>query len=159
MNYPDYGKARGRAAITQHPLLMDMLNALIKTEASVDNILQVIGVARGGKQFLAGTAQGSGLSLASAAEQTLKRYSGGDDSTKGSKGSGFVESKCWGCGMPHPWSKKEKGKYVVTCPNANKPGIHVHAAAQIKDFQERRGRKTAKGVKLPRAQSVRMSTR
>ena len=94
MNYPDYGKARGRAAITQHPLLVDMLNALIKTEASVNNILQVISVARGGKQFLAGTAQGSGLSLASAAEQTLKRYSGGDDSTKGSEGSGFVESKC-----------------------------------------------------------------
>jgi len=147
MNYPDYGKARGRAAITQRTLLTDMLNALIKTEASVDNILQVVGMARGGKQFLAGTAQGSGLSLASVAEQTLKRYSGGDDSTKGSEGSGFVERKCWGCGMPHPCSKKEKGKYVVTCPNADKPGIRAHATAQIKAFQERRGRKTAKGTK------------
>ena len=147
MNYPDYGKARGRATITQRTLLTDMLTALIKTKASVDNILQVVGVARGGKQFLAGTAQESGLSLASVAGQTLKRYSGGDDSTKGSKGSGFVEGKCWGCGMPHPWSKKEKGKYMVTCPNADKPGIRAHAATQIKDFQERRGRKTAKGTK------------
>jgi hypothetical protein len=81
------------------------------------------------------------------AEQTLKRYASGDDSTKGSKGSGFVERKCWGCGLPHPWSKKEKGKYVVICPNADKPGIRANAAIQIKDFQERRGRKTAKSSK------------
>jgi hypothetical protein len=143
MNYPDFGKARPRAAIAQRSLLTDMLTALIKTETSVDNILQVVGVHRGGEQ----SAQGSGLSLASVAEQTLKRYAGGDDSTKGSEGSGFIERKCWGCGLPHPWSKKEKGKYVVICPNADKPGIRVHAAAQIKDFQERRGRKTAKGTK------------
>ena len=58
----------------QRTLLTDMLTALIKTEASVDNILQVVGVHRGGEQFLSGTAQGSGLSLASVAEQTLKRY-------------------------------------------------------------------------------------
>ena len=121
-----------------------MLTALIKTEASVDNILQVVGVHRGGEQFLSGTAQSSGLSLASVAEQTLKRYTGGDDSTKGSEGSGFVERKCWGCGMAHPWSKKEKGKYGITCPNTDKPGIRAHAAAQIKDFQERRLRRTAK---------------
>jgi hypothetical protein len=81
------------------------------------------------------------------AEQTLKRYASGDDSTKGSKGSGFVERKCWGCGLPHPWSKKEKGKYVVICPNADKPGIRANAAIQIKDFQEQRGRKTAKSSK------------
>ena len=129
MNYPDFGKARPRAAMAQRTLLTDMLTSLIKTEVSVDNILQVVGVHRGGEQFLSGTAQGSGLSLASVAEQTLKRYAGGDDSTKGSKGSGFVERKCWGCGLPHPWSKKEKGKYVVICPNADKPGIRAHAAA------------------------------
>jgi hypothetical protein len=132
----------------QRTLLTDMLTALIKTEASVDNILQVVGVHRGGEQFLSGAAQGSGLSLASVAEQTLKRYAGGDDSTKGSEGSGFVERKCWGCGLPHPWSRKEKGKYVVICPNApDKPGIRANAAIQIKDFQERRGRKTAKSSK------------
>ncbi len=147
MNYPDYGKARGRAAITQRSLLTDMLNALIKTEASVDNILQVVGVARGGEQFLAGTAQGSGLSLASVAKKTLTRYTDGDDSTKGSKGSGFVKRKCWGCGMIHLWSRKEKGRYVVICLNADKPGICAHAGAQIKDFQERQERKTAKGTK------------
>ena len=133
--------------MAQRTLLTDMLNALIKTKASVDNILQVVGVHRGGEQFFSGTAQGSGLSLPSVAEQTLKRYAGGDDSTKGSEGSSFVERKCWGCGMPHPWSKKERGKYVVICPNADKPGIRAHAAAQIKDFQERRGRKTAKILK------------
>jgi len=36
---------------------------------------------------------------------------------------------------------------VVICPNADKPGIRAHTAAQIKDFQERRGRKTARGSK------------
>ena len=122
--------------MAQRTLLTDMLTALIKTEASVDNILQVVDVHRGGEQFLSGAAQGSGLSLASVAEQTLKRYAGGDDSTKCSEGSGFVERKCWGCGLPHPWSKKEKGKYVVICPNADKPGIRVNAAIQIKEFQE-----------------------
>jgi hypothetical protein len=94
MNYPDFGKARPRAAMAQRTLLTDMLTALIKTEASINNILQVVGVHRGGEQFLSGAAQGSGLSLASVAEQTLKRYAGGDDSTKGSEGSGFVERKC-----------------------------------------------------------------
>jgi len=102
MNYPDFGKARPRAAMDQRTLLTDMPTALIKTEASVDNILQVVGVHRGGKQFLSGTAPGSGLSLASVTELTLKRYASGDDSTKGSEGSGFVERKCWGCGLPHP---------------------------------------------------------
>ena len=121
----------------QRTLLTDMLTALIKTEASVNNILQVVGVHCRGEQFLSGTAQGSGLSLASVAKQTLKHYAGGDDSTKGSEGGGFVERKCWECGLPHPWSKKEKGKYVVICPNANKPGIRANAAIQIKDFQER----------------------
>jgi len=73
MNYPDYGKARPRAAMAQRTLLTDMLTALIKTEASVDNILQVVGVHRGGEQFLSGTAQGSGISLASVAEQKRKQ--------------------------------------------------------------------------------------
>jgi len=59
--------------MAQRTLLTDMLTALIKTEASVDNILQVVRVHRGGEQFLSSPAQGSGLSLASVAEQTLKR--------------------------------------------------------------------------------------
>jgi hypothetical protein len=36
---------------------------------------------------------------------------------------------------------------VVCCPNTNKPGICKQAAAQIKDFQSRRGRKQSKGAK------------
>jgi len=36
---------------------------------------------------------------------------------------------------------------VVICPNADKPGIRANAAIQIKDFQERQGRKTAKSSK------------
>ena len=36
---------------------------------------------------------------------------------------------------------------MVICPNANKPGICEHAAAQIKDLQEQKGCKHAKGSK------------
>ena len=154
MNYPDFGKARSRAALTQRTLLTDMQSALIKTETSVSNILEVVGVACGGEQFLTGSSPG-GTAMAffpSVAKQTLKHYAGGDDSTKGSETTvgSYIERKCFGCGLLHPWSKKEKGQYVVTCPNANKPGISEHAAAQIKDFQARRGRKHAKGTKQER---------
>jgi hypothetical protein len=144
-------------AITQRTLLTDMHNALIKAEASVSNILEVVCVARGGEQFLTGRPSGkTALSFPSIAKQTIKCYTGGDDSTKGSGmtvGS-FIECKCWGCGLPHPWSKKEKGKFVVICPNANKPGIREHTAAQIKDFQERKGRKHAKGSKCKNANTL-----
>jgi hypothetical protein len=112
MNYPDFGKARPRAAITQHTLLMDMLNILIKAKASVSNILEVVGVARGGKQFHAGISSGAtALSFPSVAEQTITRYTRGDDSTKGSvlTAGSFIKRKCWECNLPHPWSKKEKG--------------------------------------------------
>ena len=150
MNYPDFGKARPRAAITQRTLLTDMLNALIKAKASVSNILEVVGGARGGKQFHVGIPSGAtALSFPSVAKKTITRYTRGDDSTKGSMSTAgsFIERKCWGWGLPHPWSKKEKGKFVIICPNANKPGIRKHAAAQIKEFQERKGRKHARGAK------------
>ena len=153
MNYPGFGKARPQAAITQRTLLTDILNALIKAEASLSNILKVvdINVAGEGEQFLAGTPSGeTAMSFPSIAKQTITRYTGGNDSTKGSGTTvgRFIKLKCWGCGLPHPWSKKEKGKFMVICPNANKPGIREHAAAQIKDFQERKGHKHARGSKL-----------
>jgi hypothetical protein len=126
MNYPGFGKARPRAAITQCTLLTDMLNALIKAKASVSNILEVVGVAHGSEQFLVGTPSGeSALSFPSVAEQTITPYTRGGDSTKGSgttTGS-FIKRKCWGCGVPHPWSKKERGNFLIICPNADKPGI------------------------------------
>ena len=80
-----------------------MLSTLIKTETSVSNILEVAGVTRGGEQFLTV----SSMAFPSVAEQTLKRYAAGDDSTKGSEmtAGSFVKRKCFGCGQPHPWSK------------------------------------------------------
>ena len=155
INYPDFGKARSRGALTQRTLLTDMLSALIKTEKSVSNILDVIGEARGGEQFL--IPGGSAPAFPSVAETTLNRYSKGDDSTKGSDttgGGSFIERTCFGCGQPHAWSKKEKGQYVIVCPNANKPGITEHAAAQIKDFQARRGRKHSKATKRKNLNTV-----
>jgi hypothetical protein len=128
-----------------------MLNAPIKAKASVSNILEVVGVVRGGEQFHMGTPLGAtALSFPSVAEQTITRYTRGDDSTKGSVSTAgsFIGCKCWGCGLPHPWSKKEKGKFIIICPNADKPGVHEHAAAQIKVFQERKGHKYAKGAML-----------
>ena len=52
INYPDFGRARSRGALAQRTLLTDMLSALIKTENSVSNILNVITDPRGGDQFL-----------------------------------------------------------------------------------------------------------
>ncbi len=52
INYPDFGKARSCNALHQRTLLTEMLGALIKTETSVSNILDVITDARGGEQFL-----------------------------------------------------------------------------------------------------------
>ncbi len=153
INYPDFGKARSRNALNQLTLLTDMLGALIKTETSVSNILEVITDARGGEQFLMAPPPGGfAPAFPSVAETTLNRYTKSDDSTRGSDttgGGSFVERKCFGCGQPHPWSKhpwskKEKGVFVVVCPNANKPGIREQAAVKIKEFCERRGRKHSK---------------
>jgi hypothetical protein len=155
INYPDFGKARSRGALTQRTLLTDMLGALIKTENSVSNILDVIGEARGGEQFL--IPGGLAPAFPSVAEQTLNRYSKGDDaSTKGSDttGGSFIERNCFGCGQPHPWSKKENGRFVIVCPNQNKAGIREHAAAQIKEFQSRQGRKHSKASKRKNLNTV-----
>ena len=66
----------------------------------------------------------------------------------------FIECKCFGCSLPHPWSRKEKGQFVIVCPNANKAGICEHPAAQIKDFQARRGRKQSKATKRKNLNTV-----
>jgi hypothetical protein len=49
-NYPDFGKACPRAALTQRTLLTDMLSALIKTENNVSNVLKIVSSAHGGEQ-------------------------------------------------------------------------------------------------------------
>jgi hypothetical protein len=156
INYPDFGKARSRGALEQRTLLTDMLSALIKSENSMSNILEVIGDARRGEQFLINPPPGgSAPAFPSVAETTPNRYSKGDDSTKGSDTTGsFIERKCFGCGQPHPWAQKENGKFIVCCPNANKPGIREHAAAQINDFQARRGRKNSKATKRKNLNTV-----
>jgi hypothetical protein len=125
-HYPDFGKARPRVAFTQRCLLTDMLSALIKTENDVSNVLEIVSGAQGSKQCHMAPPGGAVPAFPSVDEKTLQKYAaGGDDSTKGSKitNSSYIERKCFGCGDPHPWSKKIKGVYVICCPNANKPGV------------------------------------
>jgi hypothetical protein len=108
-HYPDFGKACPRAALTQCHLLMDMLSALIKTENDVSNILDIVSGARGDKQFHMAPPGGPVLAFPSVAEKTLQKYAaGGNNSTKFSKitNSSYIEQKCFGCGNPHPLSKK-----------------------------------------------------
>jgi hypothetical protein len=51
-NYSAHGQARERLAITQRCILIDMLQALIKAEAAVTNILKIVRVdQRSGEQF------------------------------------------------------------------------------------------------------------
>ena len=133
-----------------------MLSALIKTENSVSNILGVITDARGGEQFLINPPPGgSTTAFPSVAETTLQRYVKGDDSTKGSDttGGSFIERKCVGCSLAHPWSRKEKGQFVVVGPNANKPGIREQLQLKSRVFR-RDG-----GASHPSRQSARISTR
>jgi hypothetical protein len=94
--------------------------------------------------------------LPSVVEKTLQRYSGGDNATKTSEmtASTYIQPSCFGCGDPHPWSKKVKGVYVVCCPNADKPGIRDRAAANIKAFQARRGKKHQKNAKRKNLNTV-----
>jgi hypothetical protein len=110
-NYPNFGKASPRAALTQHTLLTDMLSALIKTENNISNVLEIVSSAHGGEQFhMVLSPGGTAPTFPSVAKKTLICYGGdGDESTKGgetTKGS-FVERRCFGCSDPHPWSKKE----------------------------------------------------
>ena len=119
INYPDFGKARSRGALAQCTLLADMLSALIKMENSVSNILDVIPDAHGGEQFLVNPPPGgSAPAFPSVAMTTLQCYANGGDSTKGSDttGGSFIERKCFGCGLPHPWSRKEKGQLLSSAP-------------------------------------------
>ncbi len=49
-HYPDFGQARERTAIIQRRILTDMLKALIRAEADVSNILEIVSVdKRGGE--------------------------------------------------------------------------------------------------------------
>ncbi len=52
VHYPDFGQARKRTAIIQRRILTDMLKALIRAEADVSNILEIVSTdKRGGEQF------------------------------------------------------------------------------------------------------------
>ena len=154
-HYPNYGRNRARDALTQRNLLKDMLGALIKTENNVSNVLKIVSSAPGGEQFLA--SPGKAIpSFPSVAQKTLQQYSGRDDATKTSKttASTYIRPSYFGCSDPHPWSKKVKGVYVVCCPNADKPGIRDQAAANIKAFQARQGKKHQKNAKWKNLNTV-----
>jgi hypothetical protein len=52
LHYPNYGQMCSRVAITQHSILMHMLNALIKAENNLMNIHDIMRIEQhGGKQF------------------------------------------------------------------------------------------------------------
>jgi hypothetical protein len=109
-----------------------MLQALIRAEAEVSNILDIVRVhQRGGEQFYQTTP-----AFPSLAKQTIKSYTSTDDVTKSTKKS--KEQECYGCRGPHPWSKCQDGKRVIICPNASKPGIQEHAKLEITQFQFRK---------------------
>jgi hypothetical protein len=134
-NYSAHSQACEHLAITQHCILINMLQALIKAEAAVTNILEIVRVdQRSGEQFYQAP-PGTAPAFPSLAERTINSYSNGDKATKPTAGSTGLE--CFGCGGPHPWSKHEHGKWTVICPNATKPGVQEHAELQISQFQTR----------------------
>jgi hypothetical protein len=118
-----------------------MLKALIRAEGDVSNILEIVGMDKhGGQQFHAKPP--TIPAYPSVAEQTITSYtpSGGDASKSVEKDG--KDMLCFGCGHPHPWSKKVNGKWVVICPNKNKPGVMDRAKLAILQYQTRRRRQT-----------------
>jgi hypothetical protein len=145
-HYSDFGQTRERTAIVQRRILTDMLKALIRAEADVSNILEVVGAdKRAGEQFHATPTVVS--SLPSVAERTIKSYTPGicGGTTPGDKADANLS--CFGCGGPHHWSKKMHGKWVILCPHKDQPGVMDRAKLAIAQFQSRRKRKTRESQK------------
>ena len=138
-HYPEFGQVRPRAAITQRRILTDMLKALIRAEADVSNILEIVGVEkRAGEQFHA--APSVAPALPSVAERTIKSYSPREGTDGG--------NACFGCGdFRHPWARKINGKWVIQCPMKDKPGVMERAKLAISRLQSRRGRKKREAIK------------
>jgi hypothetical protein len=135
-NYSTHSQARERLAITQHRILINMLQALIKAEAVVTNILEIVRVnQRSGEQFYQAP-PGTAPAFPSLAERMINSFSNGDMATKSTARSAGLE--CSGCGGPHPWSKRKHGKWTVLCPNATKPSIQERAALHISQLQTRK---------------------
>jgi hypothetical protein len=141
VHYPDFGQARKRTAIIQHRILMDMLKAVIRAEADISNILDIVSAdKRGGEQFH--VKPSAVPAYPSVTEQTINSYTpGGGDASKSVEKDG-EDMSCFGCGHPHPWSKKVNGKWVVICPNNDQPGVRDSAKLNILQYQTRRRRKT-----------------
>ncbi len=81
VHYPNLGVTCLHNAITQHSILMDMLNALIKAENNLTNICNIMRIEqRSGEQFAMGQA------MPSVEKKTLWRYA--NDTTRISQDSG-----------------------------------------------------------------------
>ncbi len=125
-HFLDYSKSQECTATHQHKVLQDMLQAAIRAETEYNNIRTIASEAIGAGQ--ASSAQVN----ASQAEQTITRYSGGDDrSNKSNSTASRGLLHCYQCGGPHPWLVLEIGIYIIKCPNAGNPGIHENAKKTI----------------------------
>jgi hypothetical protein len=141
VHYPDFGQARQRTVIIQRWILTDMLKALIRAEADVINILEIASADKcGGEQFH--VKPSAVLAYLSVAEQTINSYTPGGGNVSKSVEKDGEDMLCFGCGHPHPWSKKVNGKWVVICPNKDQPGIRDRAKLNILQYQTRQRRKT-----------------
>jgi hypothetical protein len=132
LHYPNYRQTCSMIAITKRLILTDMLNALLKAKSNLTNICDIVHV----EHMVAS----SSTPHNARPFQALPRKPPGNMPTtpqrcKESKGSG--RNKCFGFGEPHPWSKMVDGKYVVVCPNANKPSIHKKAKLNISKYLAR----------------------
>jgi hypothetical protein len=143
-HYPLYGQTRTRAALIQRSILVDMLNALIKAENDLTNIREIVRLEQGGgEQF---HSSGRGQANPSLAERTIRAH-GADGPSDGRKPPS--QQECFGCGGPHSWSSLIDNKYVVTCENADKPGVRERAELNILKFQARK-KKNARNNKKRR---------
>jgi hypothetical protein len=153
VHYPDFGQACERTAIIQRWILMDMLKALIRAEADVSNILEIVSAdKREGDQFH--VKPSTILAYPSVAEQTINLYTpGSGDALKSVEMEG-KDLSCFGCGHPHLWSKKANGKWIVICPNKDQPGIRDRVKLAILQYQTRQRRKTRENRKCKNVRTL-----
>jgi hypothetical protein len=136
-----------------------MLRAAQQVEEDYGSMQRIAREAIGLSQaFPVGAKPGGPVSapaILSQAETTLTRYAQGGggystNSTRSTAGSSQGPARpwnCFGCGGPHPYSEYTDRNHVIICPNRDVPGIHEHAARNIKKMRRNRKKKHVQNQK------------
>jgi hypothetical protein len=137
-HYPNHSQIVPLDATTQRATLHAMHQAAQLAEQERESILSIVTPPQAQAQAYIQQGQQTATVLQSQAETTLSTHSPG----KGKRRYG-----CHGCGSTeHGWMtyNPKDGTKVITCPNANSPGVKEQAEADIKAMIARQQSKRTK---------------